>query len=85
LRRVEDLWLFPIADKNLERDRQLAAADHGDMVAVPEEEIVYISASGGSTGVPTLSHFTKKDFADFQNVESRLFWAMVCSGHGPGY
>jgi len=26
-------------------------------------------------GVPTLSPFTKKDFEEFQDVQSRLFWA----------
>ena len=38
LKCLEDLRLFPFTDKNLERDRQIAAPDFGDMVAVPEEE-----------------------------------------------
>jgi phenylacetate-CoA ligase len=75
LKHIEDLALFPFTDKKIQRDRQLASPDLGDMVAVPEEEIVFVSASSGSTGVPTLSPFTKKDFDDFQNVESRLFWS----------
>ncbi len=75
LKYLEDLGRFPFTDKKVERDRQLFAPDLGDMIAVPEEEIVFVSASSGSTGVPTLSPFTKKDFDDFQNVESRLFWA----------
>lgn len=73
---LEDLRRFPFTDKKLERDRQIAAPDLGDMVAVPEDDIVFVSASSGSTGIPTLSPFTQKDFNDFQNVESRLFWAM---------
>jgi phenylacetate-CoA ligase len=76
LKRLEDLHLFPFTDKQIERDRQLAAPDLGDMVAVPEEEIVFVSASSGSTGVPTLSPFTQKDFDDFQNVESRQYWSI---------
>jgi phenylacetate-CoA ligase len=75
LRRLEDLSRFPFTDKKIQRDRQLSRPDLGDMVAVPEEEIVFVSASSGSTGVPTLSPFTRKDFDDFQNVESRLFWS----------
>jgi phenylacetate-CoA ligase len=75
LRHLADLARFPFTDKKVERDRQLAVPDLGDMLAVPEEEIVFVSASSGSTGVPTLSPFTKKDFDDFQNAESRLFWA----------
>ncbi len=76
MRRLEDLRRFPFTDKKVERDRQLAAPDLGDMVAVPERDIVFVSASSGSTGVPTLSPFTKKDFDDFQNVESRQFWSV---------
>jgi phenylacetate-CoA ligase len=76
LKHLEDLSRFPFINKKVERDRQLAAPDLGDMVAVPEEEIVFVSASSGSTGVPTLSPFTKKDFDDFQNVESRQYWSI---------
>lgn len=72
---LHDLRRFPFTDKKLERDRQLASPDLGDMVAVAERDIVFVSASSGSTGVPTLSPFTQKDFQDFQNVQSRLFWA----------
>ncbi|NTV03092.1 MAG: phenylacetate--CoA ligase [Chlorobiaceae bacterium] len=75
LRHLEDLSAFPFTDKKIQRDRQLLLPDLGDMVAVPEEQIVFVSASSGSTGVPTLSPFTKRDFDDFQNVESRLFWS----------
>jgi phenylacetate-CoA ligase len=75
LRHLEDLARFPFTNKQTERERQEAAPDLGDMVAVPEEDIVFVSASSGSTGVPTLSPFTKKDFDDFQNAQSRLFWA----------
>jgi len=39
------------------------------MTAVAEEEVVFVSASSGSTGVPTLSPFTKKDFEEFQDVQ----------------
>ncbi|NLD98706.1 MAG: phenylacetate--CoA ligase [Fibrobacter sp.] len=74
-RHLEDLREYPFINKTVERDRQLAVPDLGDLVAVPENDIVYVSASSGSTGVPTLSPFTKTDFDEYQNVQSRLFWA----------
>jgi len=76
LRTLEDLRRFPFIDKKVERDRQLAAPDLGDLVAVPEEDIVFVSASSGSTGIPTLSPFTAQDFDEFQDVEARLFWGV---------
>ena len=41
------------------------------LAAVPEEDVVFISTSYGSTGVPTMSPFTKQDFDEFQDTESR--------------
>lgn len=69
-----DLRAFPFVDKTALRDRQLAVPLLGDLLAVPERDVVYVSASSGSTGVPTLSPFTAQDFEDFQDVQARLFY-----------
>lgn len=75
-RTLSDLQKFPFVNKHIERERQLKKPLLGDMTAVEEKDVVFVSASSGSTGVPTLSPFTKKDFEDFQDVESRLFWSV---------
>lgn len=75
LKSLEDIKKFPAIDKKILRERQQAAPDLGDLVCVPEDEIVYISVSSGSTGVPTASPFTTGDFEDFQDFEARLFWS----------
>jgi phenylacetate-CoA ligase len=72
---LSDITKFPFINKKIIRDRQVAKPLLGDIAAVSEEEVVFVSASSGSTGVPTLSPFTKKDFDEFQDVESRLFWS----------
>lgn len=74
-KQLSDISKFPFVNKHIERERQILKPLLGDMVAVAEEEVVFVSASSGSTGIPTLSPFTKKDFDAFQDVESRLFWA----------
>lgn len=72
---LSDIVKFPFVNKHIERERQLKQPILGDMVAVSEDEVVFVSASSGSTGVPTLSPFTKQDFDEFQDCESRLFYA----------
>jgi phenylacetate-CoA ligase len=74
-KELSDIQKFPFVNKYTERERQLKKPLLGDMLAVGEEEVVFVSASSGSTGVPTLSPFTKKDFDEFQDTQSRLFWA----------
>ncbi len=75
LRNLDDLRRFPFLDKGVIRDRQQAAPPFGDLVAVPERDIVYISASSGSTGAPTASPFTAGDFDDWIDYEARQFWS----------
>jgi len=75
IRSLADIVRLPFVDKALLRDRQLAAPLLGDLAAVDEREVVYVSASSGSTGVPTVSPFTASDFDAFQDVQARLFWA----------
>lgn len=71
---LADLAKFPFVDKKTERDTQGVGGLLGEMCAVPENDVVFVSASSGSTGVPTLSPFTKTDFDEWQDVESRLFY-----------
>jgi phenylacetate-CoA ligase len=72
---LDDIRNFPFLDKRILRERQLAVPPFGDLVAVPERDIVYISASSGSTGVPTASPFTAQDFEDWMDYEARQFWS----------
>lgn len=74
LQSLEDLRKFPLLDKKTVRARQDVKPILGDLTVVDEEKVVFISSSSGSTGKPTSSPFTKKDFDEFQDVESRLFW-----------
>ncbi|MCG5501339.1 phenylacetate--CoA ligase family protein [Ectothiorhodospira lacustris] len=74
-RALSDIQAYPFVDKRVERDRQMATPLLGDMLAVPEREVVFVSASSGSTGTPTLSPFTAQDFDTFQDIQARLFWA----------
>lgn len=75
VRTLDDLRRFPFVDKHVLRERQLAVPPFGDLVAVPERDIVYISTSSGSTGVPTASPFTAADFDDWIDYEARQFWS----------
>ena len=74
VKSLSDIKKFPFIDKKTQRDAQGVGSFLGELAAVPEEEVVFVSTSSGSTGVPTMSQFTKKDFDEFQNVESRWFW-----------
>lgn len=71
---LSDLAKFPFVDKKTERDTQGIGTFLGEMCAVDEKDIVFISTSSGSTGVPTISPFTQKDFDEWQDVESRFFY-----------
>ncbi|PKU21673.1 phenylacetate--CoA ligase family protein [Telmatospirillum siberiense] len=75
VKSLDDIRRFPFINKRTLRDRQLAVPPFGDLVAVPERDIVYISASSGSTGVPTASPFTQGDFDDWIDYEARQFWS----------
>lgn len=75
LRSLDDIRRFPFINKQTLRERQLALPPFGDLVAVPERDIVYISASSGSTGVPTASPFSATDFDEWIDYEARQFWS----------
>ncbi len=74
-KHIEDLKDYPTINKKILRKRQQEVPDFGDLICAQEEDFVYLSASSGSTGVPTSSPFTQQDFEDFQDFEARLFWS----------
>lgn len=75
IRTLADIEKLPFVNKSTERETQGVGGLLGEMLAVPEDDVVFVSASSGSTGVPTLSPFSKKDFDEFQDAQSRLFYA----------
>ncbi len=74
IQSLSDIQKLPFIDKKTQRDTQGVGSFLGELCAVPEEEVIFISTSSGSTGVPTMSPFTRKDFDEFQDTESRWFW-----------
>ena len=71
---LKDIEKFPFMDKKTQRDTQGKGSFLGELCAVPENDVVFISTSSGSTGVPTISPFTQNDFDEFQETEARWFW-----------
>ncbi|MGI6032263.1 MAG: phenylacetate--CoA ligase family protein [Coriobacteriales bacterium] len=71
---LKDLEKFPFINKQTERQTQGVGSFFGELCCVPEDDVVYMATSSGSTGVPTMSPFIQKDFDDFMDAESRLFW-----------
>lgn len=74
IKTLADIQKFPFITKTTQRDTQGVGSFLGELAAVPEEDVVFVSTSSGSTGVPTMSPFTKQDFDEFQDTESRWFW-----------
>uniref|UniRef100_A0A7C9NMC6 Phenylacetate--CoA ligase family protein n=1 Tax=Muribaculaceae bacterium Z82 TaxID=2304548 RepID=A0A7C9NMC6_9BACT len=71
---LADLQKFPFINKATERETQGVGSFFGELAGVPEDDIVYMATSSGSTGVPTMSPFTQGDFDEFMHAEARLFW-----------
>lgn len=74
LHTLADIAKFPFINKKTERETQHVGSFFGELCAVPEDDVVFMATSSGSTGVPTVSPFTQQDFDLWQSTEARLFW-----------
>ncbi|KYC52775.1 MAG: AMP-binding enzyme [Candidatus Methanofastidiosum methylothiophilum] len=72
---LDDLQKLPLMIKDDIRKDQEAFPPLGQITSVPQKEIVYISVSSGSTGLPTASPFTAQDFEDWIDYEARQFYS----------
>ena len=52
IKTLKDLEKFPFVDKKTERETQHVGSFFGEMCSVPEEEVIFMATSSGSTGVP---------------------------------
>ena len=75
-KRLEDLAKFPFTTK-----QDLRANYPFGMFAVPQDKIVRIHASSGTTGKPTVVGYTQKDIDTWSDVMARSIRA---SGGRPG-
>lgn len=74
IKDLSDLQKFPFISKQTERLTQGKGSMVGELCAVPEKDIVFVSSSSGSTGVPTVSPFTQTDFDEWINIQSRIMY-----------
>ena len=61
IKTLDDLAKFPFINKQTERETQHVGSFFGELCSVPEEDVVFMATSSGSTGVPTVSPFTQED------------------------
>lgn len=76
LKSLEDLSKFPFTTKQDLRDNYPFG-----MFCVPQEEIVRIHASSGTTGKPTVVGYTKSDIDNWADLVARSLRAAGASAH----
>lgn len=76
IRTLEDIRLLPFTDKEELRENYPFG-----LVAAPEEEIVRIHASSGTTGKKTVTAYTKRDIEDWADMMARC---LAMAGVTPG-
>jgi phenylacetate-CoA ligase len=76
LKDVKDIVKFPFTVKNDLRDNYPFG-----MFAVPQDEVLRVHASSGTTGKPTVVGYTKDDIDVWSNLMAR---SMACAGANPG-
>jgi phenylacetate-CoA ligase len=87
IRSFEDFAHVPLMDKNEHRQVQAESLErHGTPFALlacaPQDRIVRISATSGTTGMPTLYTLTAHDVAVVNEMHARKYWR---SGIRPGH
>lgn len=73
---IEDIARFPFTKKNDLRDQYPFG-----LMAAPQNELVRIHASSGTTGKPTVVGYTRADIDMFAEVVAR---SLCCAGAEPG-
>jgi phenylacetate-CoA ligase len=78
IRHVEDLARIPFMEKREIAESQADGMLLGVNQCAPLDTIVRIQATGGTTGQPIRIGLTRRDIADYGEMEARALWAMGC-------
>src|SRR2546426_2132375 len=87
VRSFEDFTHVPLMDKDEHRKvQERSLAEHGSpsalLACAPPEKIVRVSATSGTTGMPTLYTVTAHDVAVVNEMHARKYWrAGIRPGH----
>lgn len=87
VRTLDDFTHVPLMDKDEHRRvQERSLAEHGSPTALlacaPPERIVRVSATSGTTGMPTLYTVTRHDVAVVNEMHARKYWrAGIRPGH----
>lgn len=73
IKDLSDITRLPAISKHDLRHDVENHPVYGSMLAVPEEDIVYVASSSGTSGLPLISPFTRRDFSEIVRLSRRFF------------
>lgn len=82
VRRLEDFTeKIPIVTKQMLRESQVRQPPYGDFLGIDPAEIFHIQGTSGTTGMPTLFGFSRKDWESCSETAAMVMWG---AGVRPG-
>jgi phenylacetate-CoA ligase len=75
IQKIEDLKDIPFTHKEEIRQSLKEKPPYGLMVAAPEDKVIQIQASSGTTGTPTYYFLTQNDVGAWNEMLARVYYA----------
>lgn len=76
IKGLDDLHKLPFISKDELRQSQAATPPIGEHVCVPQEEIVWLPSTSGTTGIPLLLPRTAEDIETWTELNARAYTAV---------
>jgi phenylacetate-CoA ligase len=76
IRSMDDFEQVPVVTKEELRQAQLEHPPFGDYLCIPENEILRIHGTSGTTGRPTAFAIGRQDWASIAESHGRVMWGM---------